>query len=617
MRYLLIFALLCGCAFSQTITGGSISISGVGGITFTGNGLCGPPLYLCSSTSTANAGTIASIFSSRIPSGTVNIQNTASGPCVPAGSQSCMIWQSGDQFDVTWQTGTLGNNITIGGVGGAQYRVATWNSATVATLASTGTFTNIPYYNQTACIGDCPNTVRYDLSMNPSGIDPYVRVTDGTSSCGGAGQSMNATGSGGDNDNQFSKNSTYLDVVTTGAANCILHLNTSGHAVQVVNTGVSQLAPGAGALSFSRTVDTRFFLLKNFTQIIQYDIVNDTLENSSTLVDVAATGVCPGLPNPFGATVTSIMTSSATDDTFIVSLSNAGGQNTPIWTVAWSRARGCSTVNMQTGQAWAFCTSSCTPSTPPLGTLNTTGGCWGAAPTSPGGIHDTLGSLDGSYAYMTVSGTWSQGACAGINGPGYSVWQVGTTVSQWCSNQQGSIAAGCVDHTSIGYSHAVSNYYNGPNIRSEANVAVATQFAPPYSPLLEDWHSGWPPTDFSDTNPIIIGTDDLSTANGSGCANAVNCPIYLHNEIFSLSPVAVYPPGGLIHRFGHTFSCGRLLAGKSNCAAGSDFYFQGPFSIMAVSQDGKYAALTSTSFGTLGNDAAGHPRQDIFVITLD
>lgn len=488
---------------------------------------------------------------------------------------------------------------------------STSNTGTIASIFTASAPTS------STCTGQCQNSVAYDTTLNPVGTDPYVRVTDPSTSCAAAGQSFNATNSGGDNDNMWSLNEDYLLVTMTGGFNCVLNLNPTPVAVQVINTGVPGIS-FTGAPSFSRTIDTRFFVLKSLTQIWQYNITSNTTTTSSMLVDVATSGVCPGLPNPFGATSASVFTGSSTDDTFIFSLSNAGGQNTAIWTVAWSRTRGCSTVNMQTGSVWAFCTSSCTPSTSALGTLNTTGGCWGAAPTSPGGIHDTLATTDGNYAWMTISGTWSQGACAGLaTNIGYSVWQVGTTNSQFCSSQQTSIATGCVDHTSIGYNHAASNYYNGPNRRAAGAVSTAIQFAPAYSPLLEDWHSAWP-AGIVDTNPIIIATDLVNSTNGSGCSSSsVYCPIYLHNEIYALSPIATYPPGNAPIRFGHTFSCGAGGGGKGVCTGGADFYFQGQQSIMSCSQSGKHCALTSTMLGSLGNDSNGHPRQDIFVITLN
>ena len=506
---------------------------------------------------------------------------------------------------------TIGTNLLTGPPNYAGSSTSTGNPGIIGSIFTAASPT------AASCSGMCQNSTGYDTSLNPSGTDPFVRVTDGSTSCAAAGQSFNATPSGGDNDTVWSKNSTYLAVTTTGGFKCILHLNLSGHAVQVMNTGTPGISIGGDSFSFSHVTDTRFYGIQSHTQIWQYDITSDSTTTSSQLVDVAGTGVCPGLPNPFGVTSGSIMTVSSSDDTFIFSLSNAGAQNTAVWTVAWSQTNGCSTVNMQTGSAWAFCTSSCTPSTPPLGTLNTSGGCWGAAPASPGGIHDNLGSLDGNYSFMTISGTWSMGACGGQSSGGYSVWQVGTTNSQWCSQQQTSIATGCVNHTSIGYTHAASNYFNGPNLRSVSNVSTATQFAPAYSPLLEDWHSAWP-SGTSDTAALIVGTDLLNSGNGSGCANAVYCPIYQHNEIFAIPTSATYPPGGAFRRFGHTFSCGQGGTGKATCASGLiDSYFQGQQSILSVSQDGKYAALTSSMFGTLGNDSGGKPRQDIFVITLD
>jgi hypothetical protein len=92
-------------------------------------------------------------------------------------------------------------------------------------------------------------------------------------------------------------------------------------------------------------------------------------------------------------------------------LSNSGIQNTGVWAVSWSETKGCATTNIHTGQARAYCKSSCGPGTTALGTLSSTG-CWNGS--SPHTIHDLLASFDGQSAFISVSGTWTLGACAGV-----------------------------------------------------------------------------------------------------------------------------------------------------------------------------------------------------------
>jgi hypothetical protein len=164
--------------------------------------LCGPPLYACSSTSSATVQTPnVPPFVSTLPTGTVNTSNSAIGPCSPTGSEGCMQWVSGQPFNVSWSTGIgagNGGNISINGT---HYGVLAWNSPTVATLMTNpGTQTGATFVNYTACAGNCLNAVGYDTSLNPAGLDPIVRASDGGAV---SGRTLSSTASGGDNDEGF------------------------------------------------------------------------------------------------------------------------------------------------------------------------------------------------------------------------------------------------------------------------------------------------------------------------------------------------------------------------------------------------------------------------------
>jgi hypothetical protein len=163
---------------------------------------CGPPLYACSSTSTATVQTPNNPpFTSTLPAGTVNTSNSAISACAPTGSQGCMQWISGQPFNTAWSSGISsgnGGNISINGI---HYGVLTWNSPTVATLMSNpGTQVGASYVNYTACAGNCLNAVGYDTSLNPAGLDPIVRASDGNAV---SGRTLSSTASGGDNDEGF------------------------------------------------------------------------------------------------------------------------------------------------------------------------------------------------------------------------------------------------------------------------------------------------------------------------------------------------------------------------------------------------------------------------------
>jgi hypothetical protein len=265
-----------------------------------------------------------------------------------------------------------------------------------------------------------------------------VRVTDGTTSCvGGAnGISYQATVSGGDNDNMWSLNNTYLGVTNTGGQTCILHLNTSGHAVQVINSGVRPSIVCTGAFSFSRTQDNVYYCRpkSTLTQIQTCTITSDTTADCATIppVDVGAVGICPGLPQPFTSSCSpscssSITTVTGDDDKFIFSLSNAGVQNTATWAIVYSKTLGCTVANIATNNEWNYCNGgACNTANSPSGTLS---GCTGGSTTN--GLHDSLGSLDGQYMYNTMHNAQNWTGCPGTTSAGdYAVWKIGTTQKQ-------------------------------------------------------------------------------------------------------------------------------------------------------------------------------------------
>lgn len=482
------------------------------------------------------------------------------------------------------------------------YSCSSTSAVNAGTIASIFTATSP---TTTTCSGDCQNTTRYDTTINPTGTDPYTRVTDGTTACTGftAGLSMQSSPSSGDNDNTWSLNDDYQAVETVGGVWCILHLSVPANApVQVLNTG-RPVVHGVGGFTFSRVADKEYFYKPTPSSITHGILATDagsTTENS--LIDVTTAGVCPGLPSPFTTTSGTILTNSLTDDTFGWGISNTGNQDTAVWGVAYSKTKGCTVANFQTGQVWGWCISNCTPSTAALGTMS---GCYG------GTIHQTLMSLDGQYLYITMvnPGAWTN--CPGTTANGtYSVWKIGTLTSQFCDGRTPSSGGtGCQSHTSVGYSHSVSNDYKGVTIRPNSNVATYTLVGPPYLPIPEDWHSAWPNPDTTDSMPLIVGTDLVSLANGGPLA-----PVALHNEIFIVPIGTAYPPGGTIRRIGHTFECGNTGA---VCPSGGDAYFGAYDGIMNCSQSGKHCALSSTMLGTLGLDNGGKRRMDVFDITLE
>jgi hypothetical protein len=460
----------------------------------------------------------------------------------------------------------------------------------------------------TSCSGMCQNSTAYDTTLNPAGTDCITRISDGTTFPNGLSMG-NLTFSGGDNDIMGSVNETYLGVNASQVY--ILHLNTSGNCIQVVNTG----APGihvAGPFGFSKVVDTRFYYLANQTQLWQGDITSDTTFTPTKLVDIFAAGVCPGV-TPFTTGSASIMGISQDDGRFGWSV-GPGGQGSADWAFVWDRTLGCASVNLATGKYWSFCSGgSCGPSTPSAGALASTG-CYGSQGSIGHGIHDSQMSGDGNWMIfaMSVAGTppvpWTKGACAGSTlSNQQTIWQVATSGSQWAySNPSlGVGGAGSGSHNSAGVSHYITPYFGGPNIRSFSDVISFTTFAAPGG--MTDVHLSWPSPVGDDSYPWVGASDLVTTAQGG-----VYTPSYLNNVVFAYYPNGA--TGQLPTIFTHTFSCGAKP--DATCTGGGDAGFGPQQSIGVATQKGNYFCWSSTHLQSLGKDNLGNPRADGFCAHL-
>lgn len=428
------------------------------------------------------------------------------------------------------------------------------NYLSTTTTANVGTVA--PLFNASSAV----NSTAFDTSYNPSPMDCYTRLTNGTT-FGGKSVGNNSF-SGGSNDVMFSKAGTYVGI-EQGGATFIFHLDLSGVCGKLINTGNLtgsggiHLANGFGA---SRVTDNVFYTENADTQVQQSTIINDTTVNTITLVDVADGATCPGLPFPFGATHGGILSVSEDDSRFAWVLSNAGGQGTGVWLVVWDRQLGCAVENYGAvdavtnplgGSYWAFCKGSCGPSTPPTGSLDsfntcTNGGncsCWG------GPSHGGQLSLDGNYFMVTQNaGTpWTQGACSGVNvATMLSIWTVGTSTTQFCNSAPGTQVGGqyCDGHESVGVNHMVSAINNVYSNRALSNTLAYTQFQTSF--LTQ--HGYWPHPNNDDSAPWINATSN-QVVSGAG---SIFAPFNLVNTAYAAYPNSVNKAFTI---FGHTYSC--------------------------------------------------------------
>jgi hypothetical protein len=473
------------------------------------------------------------------------------------------------------------------------------------------------------CSGQCQNSTAYDTSINPSGIDCITRMSDGTVFLDGK-SAGNVGPSGGDNDIVASKNTDYLMLNDSGGFGNLVQVSVSSGCMQVVNTGrpTNRIAK---PYAFSRQTDNLLWVLAADLHTLQYYTITSvtTTLTPTTQFDFLASGNCPGIPTGFSPASASILGVSAADTRFAISLSE-GDQNTAIWTLSYDTSLGCTAVNWETGRVWGWCLSSCSPTNPtPQSFVYTPNGsqnqdtCWGANPTDTGGgIHDMLTSYDGTYALITMNGSWTQGVCAdSTSNNQFILWTIGTTTNQWVYDGNTELSGNPPyngwfgSHSSIGETNAITPYYQGPNLRPMSDMFGG------YTPFFgtatwEDIHQAWPHPLGDDSYPWVGATD---SATPSMTCGTVYCPLYLENVIIGLYPNSAYPPGRTPTVFFHTYSCNPVAtAYASGCPGGQDVYFGGGNAIGFVSQDGNWFCWGTSMLASLGLDDVGNYRDDAF-----
>lgn len=497
-------------------------------------------------------------------------------------------------------------------------------ACSAATTANAGTIAPIFIATSptpTTCSGDCQNSVHYDTTLNPSGVDPISRLTTGANFPSGASVG-NVTCSGGDNDLMGSANETYLGLVQGGFARIFhMHVGSDG-SYQVANAGgafgLAILCP----IAFSQTTDNVLYQVKNATQIWKYTITSDTTASGVEIFDITGGGgfqQCPGINwSTFGTPSTNSILGVSKTDGRIAFAVGPGGQGSADIAIVWDKTLGCATVNFNTGQWWTFCNSSCSSSTPVSGSLSATG-CYGSQGASNKGIHDLEFSGDGNTVVATVNsgGGWTGGACNGQTfSIMFSIWTVNSNTDFWSYNNAyiGSGICCMGGHESVGVTHTLTPYFSGPDIVLNSNPATQVQFAG--STVQADVHASWAHPLGDDSYPWVFANDLQPDTANSGCSSHAECPSYPQNLIGAWYPGVSYPPGKTPTLFSHTFSCN--AGGATATCPGSvhDAYFGGQESIGYVTAKGNFFVWASTHLASLGNDNSGNPRQDAFAVRL-
>jgi hypothetical protein len=543
-------------------------------------------------------GVVQSVWPARTPVAIPMTQNRDAGAYeFSAGGSSSFTWGSGSgsgSFNISWQQN-----------GPPFYSVSSRSTANPGAISTIFTATSP---TATTCSGMCQNSTAYDTTINPTGVDCYTRLTDGTTFPSGHSVG-NLTHSGGDNDRFSSINEDYIMIQENGGFVDIFKVaaNASGCLQVIAQVTGSSISGPAG---FAWTSDTTFYYVVNFTQLWQ-GTINPTA-NTYTVAEVVnlfGSGVCPGVTT-FTAGSGSILGISDNDQTFSWAIGPAG-QASADWLFAWNASSGCTAVNFNSGSYWTFCASGCSPSTPAAGTLSS-GGCYGSNGASLQGIHDTELSGDGNYAVVTITGPWTQGACAGSGiADQWTIWQIGTSGDVWACSSNTTCTGGLQfgAHESVGITHTLTPNQFGYNDRLTSAASSFTNFTA--VPTVADQHLGWPHPLLDDSYPWVGASDAMLTTQGS-----ITSPPYPQNLLFGYFPGVAYPLGAPPALFGHNFSCGAPGGTHAQCGGGPDAEFSGQYSICYPTAKGNWLICAMSMLNSLGNDNLGNPRTDAFSVRM-
>lgn len=313
------------------------------------------------------------------------------------------------------------------------------------------------------------------------------------------------------------------------------------------------------------------------TSIYKYDFTDRTNPPSAQLVfDFTSTSGC--LPAGFNVTWRSKGGVSFGDTVFGMAYSNAGGQGTGIYAVAYKVGSGCTVLNTRTGQV---------------------SGDWGASGTiginDRWAIHNAKLSKDGNWLIVAPE-TCLSSNCS--QGPYF--WQIGTTNVSSCGD---GFASGqrCGGHWTEGNDHWENNNLTGNQVlrpfAEPTEVEELTSVLPRDLRAPLDEHASWNNVDPADSLPFFLTT--WSTLHPF--------PAPWYNEITGVAADG----SGTVWRFAHSFITGR------------SHLFSTAYGIGSISQDGRFFIFSSDWMGTLGaQDGAStckiekNCRGDVFVVEL-
>jgi hypothetical protein len=148
-------------------------------------------------------------------------------------------------------------------------------------------------------------------------------------------------------------------------------------------------------------------------------------------------------------------------------------------------------------------------------------------------------------------------------------------------------------HSAKGYTHLITAEADG-QWRSQLYADPSNNWLVIPNRMLArgfagDKHASWNNVDRDDLNPFFSTNSHRWPPEGAW-----------EDEV-----IGVDPSSGVAYRFCSTYNSGRSR------------YFIGRYAVGVVSQDGRFLAFTSDALKTLGLDAKGRSRVDVFVVPLE
>jgi hypothetical protein len=219
-------------------------------------------------------------------------------------------------------------------------------------------------------------------------------------------------------------------------------------------------------------------------------------------------------------------------------------------------------------------------------------------------IHDSFMFTDGQYVQISGSNT-------GVNcGDTSNFWQIGTTHAVSCTAKQSFGGPLCAGHNAFGYHNEVA--INNPHFFNfDPADASSTTPIPTFGTIDGNCenHFSWRNATAGDTQPIIASS---ANPNYSSSHSTSSWTYPGQNEnVAAMSD-------GTFKRFGHNFILGpNNTAGCGTTNVGPfDTYFTAQNAIGITSQDGRLWVWSSSMLGQLGTDVDGGTRADDFVQLL-